>query len=176
MDCTFACSAGGPGWIPAVGIVGSSINIWIIFLPLRSKVVGKKWNCRGLAFPECSESKKEKILGPTYCKSKQWYQKRTGLVCSKQLFSALYEWFQEGYQGQGRLVDVGQHRLEPHVHQDHPLHPGAVRMDLQKRPWVEPLTADCLCYVGLRWTLPNPSQYFSAFSLVKAGFKPSGLE
>ena len=42
MESALACCAGGPGLIPAVGMVGSSRNIQMIFLPLRSNVVGKK--------------------------------------------------------------------------------------------------------------------------------------
>ena len=44
MDSALACCAGVPGSIPAVGVVESCWIIQMIFLPLRSKVVGKKWN------------------------------------------------------------------------------------------------------------------------------------
>ena len=44
MDGVLACCAGGPRSIPAVRTDGSSCNIQMIFLPLRSMVVRKKWN------------------------------------------------------------------------------------------------------------------------------------
>ena len=44
MDSALACCLGGPGSIPAVSIVESSCIIQMIFLPLRSKIVGSKWN------------------------------------------------------------------------------------------------------------------------------------
>ena len=44
MDSSFACCAGGMGLTPAFGIVGSSSSIQMIFFPLRTKVVGKKWD------------------------------------------------------------------------------------------------------------------------------------
>ena len=57
MDGALACCAGGPGLIPTISIVGLSCKIKIIFLPLGSKVVGKKWNhWRYLAFPECRKN------------------------------------------------------------------------------------------------------------------------
>ena len=42
MDSALSCCAGGPGSIPASA--KSGFNIQMIFLPLRSKAVGKKWN------------------------------------------------------------------------------------------------------------------------------------
>ena len=63
MDRALACCAGGLGSIPDVGMVGSSCNTKIIFVPLWSKVVimvnnGTRHNnwC-DLAFPECREKK-----------------------------------------------------------------------------------------------------------------------
>ena len=44
MDGVLACCAGSPRSIPAVRTDGSSCNIQMIFLPLRSMVVRKKWN------------------------------------------------------------------------------------------------------------------------------------
>ena len=43
MDSTLACSAGGPGSIPAVGKSKFAIFRWF-FSPSRQKVVGLKWS------------------------------------------------------------------------------------------------------------------------------------
>ena len=58
MDSALACCAGGPGSIPAVGIV--ELQYSDDFSPSRSKVVGygtRLDNWHDLAFPECREKK-----------------------------------------------------------------------------------------------------------------------
>ena len=53
-----ACCAGGPGSIPAIGLV--ELQYSDDFSPSRSKVVGygtRLDNWRDLAFPECREEK-----------------------------------------------------------------------------------------------------------------------